>query len=235
MTPGGLWRLALLVLWLMLCLVCWTAANLLGRGQYFVRLFLGGAGRILGLRVSCSGPPVSAHVLYVANHISWLDILVLGGSTDARFIAKSEIARWGLIGWLARVANTVFVSRERRSETRVQASAVADALRCHQPVAMFAEGSTGDGLAVNPFKPSLFAAAIEAGAQVQPVAIDYGSGRAEYAWPRELRFPAEMKRILNRGSPIPVRLHFLPPLDARLFDRKQLAASSHAAVVAALL
>ena len=234
MTPGGVWRASLIILWLLVCLVGWTVASLLGRGPYWVRLFLFHTGRILGLRISHDGLVVPKHVLYVANHISWLDILVLGGSTDTRFIAKSEIARWGLIGWLARIAGTVFVSRERRSETRAQADAVTVALGEDQPVAMFAEGSTGDGAAVAPFKPSLFAAAVEADAQVQPLAIDYGPGRSDYAWPRELRFAAEMKRILNRGGRIPVTLRFLPPFDATTLDRKALASLSHAAVAAAL-
>lgn len=234
MTAGGVARAALIVLWLLLCLACWTVASLFGRGHYWVRLFLRNTGHILGLRVRPEGRLVAGDVLYVANHISWLDILVLGGSTDTRFIAKSEIARWGLIGWLARIADTVFISRDRRSETREQASAVAAALRQGQPVTMFAEGSTGDGAAVNPFKPSLFAAAVEAGSQVQPLAIDYGSGRRDYAWPRDLRFSAEMKRILNRGGRIPVTLRCLAPLDARTLDRKALAGLSHGAVAAAL-
>lgn len=227
-------RLARIALWLLACLPCFAIARAFGRGPFWVQFFLGRVGRVLGLRVRAEGQPVAGPVLYVANHISWLDILALGGATRARFIAKSDIAAWGLIGWLARIGGTVFVSRERRSETRIQADAVVIALGGRRPVALFAEGVTGDGRNVMPFKPPLFVAAIEAGAAVQPIAIDYGPHRADYAWPRALRFSAEMRRILDRPGRIPLTLRFLAPLDAAALDRKALAAQSQALIADAL-
>lgn len=234
MTARGLVRLAAIVLLLLFCLAMYGLSRLFGGGRFWVRFFLRNVGWLLGLRVRVAGQPQEAHVLYAANHSSWLDILALGGTRYTSFIAKSEIAGWALIGWLARLGGAVFVSRERRSATREQADEVAQALSGGFPVGLFAEGGTGDGVTLSPFRPALFAAAVETGAAVQPVAIDFGARGAEMAWPEGMRFSAEMKRMLNRRGTIPVTLHYLPPLDGRALDRKALAARSHAAVAGAL-
>lgn len=233
MTIRGALRLTAMALFLLFCLAGWTIARLFGRGPWWVKLFLGGVGHILGLRVRIEGRPLPGPVLFVTNHISWLDILAIGGATPARFIAKAQIARWTLIGRLATIGGTVYIDRERRSETRVQADQVALALAGTRPVTLFAEGVTGDGAALLPFRPPLFVAAIEAGAMVQPVAIDYGPRRVEIAW-GDTPLSFEMKRLLNRRERIPVTLRFLPPLDARQLDRKTLAARSHQAIAGAL-
>lgn len=203
--------------------------RLFGRADGLVHLFLAGVARTLGLRIVLEGEPVEGPVLLVANHLSWLDILALGAARNPRFIAKSEIARWPVIGLLATMGGSVFVSRERRSATRAQANAVATALAAPRPVALFAEGGTGDGLVLAPFRPALFAAANEAGVQVQPVAIDYGARAAEVAWPDGVRLAAEMRRILGRRGTLLVTLRFAPVLDAAL-DRKQLAERARTAV-----
>lgn len=231
----GYLRLGAALLLLAFCLGAFFVARLVGRERIWVRRFLKGAGRLLGLRVRIEGQPLEGDVLYVANHISWLDILALGGATHTRFIAKDEIARWPLVGALARYAGSVFVARERRGATRVQADAVVGALHQGRPVTLFAEGGTGDGLAIEPFRPALFASAVEANVPVQPVAIDYGPGRERYAWPDGVSFAVEAKRMLNRAEPVPVTLRFLEPLDAGALDRKALAAQSRAEIVAALV
>lgn len=227
-------RLLAIALVLVVCLPAFMIASLVGRGSFWMALFLRGVGRVLGLRVRTTGRPVAGDVLYAANHISWLDILALGGAARTRFIAKSEIADWALVGRLATMVGSVFVSRDRRSSTRVQADAIARALNEGRPITLFAEGSTGDGVTLDPFRPSLFAAAVEARATVQPVAIDYGARSAEIAWPDDTRFSTEMLRILDRRGGIAVTLHFLPPLDAAMLDRKALAIAAHAAVAVAL-
>jgi len=101
-------------------------------------------------------------------------------------------------------------------------------------VVLFAEAGTGDGVRLTPFRPSLFAAANEARAIVQPLAVDYGARAAEIAWPDGARFASELKRMLNRPAPVPVTLRFLSPLDGAEIDRKQLAAQIQAAVAGAL-
>jgi 1-acyl-sn-glycerol-3-phosphate acyltransferase len=224
---GGV-RLVLIAGWLLACLPCWVVARLFGRADRWVRRFLAGVTRILGLAVTVEGRPAPGPVLLAANHLSWLDILALGGTVNPRFIAKAEIARWPLVGRLATMGGSVFVSRERRSATRVQADAVARALAAPRPVALFAEGGTGDGTILSPFRPALFAAAAEAGAPVQPVAIDYGARQAEVAWPDGVSFAAELTRILSRPGRLPVTLRFAPPLPAD--DRKAVAQAAFRAV-----
>jgi 1-acyl-sn-glycerol-3-phosphate acyltransferase len=204
--------------------------RLFGGGRSIVRSYLGWVAWLLGLRITVRGVPVTGNALYVANHISWLDIPAIGGTTYARFIAKSEIAGWSLIGWLAKLGGSVFVRRQMRSETRVQANAVSAALKEGVPVVLFPEAGTGDGVALSPFRPSLFVSANEAGVAVQPVVLDYGARQEEIAWPDGAGFVSEMKRMLNRPAPVALTLHFLPPLDGATVDRKQLAAQTHAAI-----
>jgi len=208
--------------------------RLFGGGRSIVRSYLGWVAWLLGLRITVKGMPVTGNALYVANHISWLDIPAIGGTTYARFIAKSEIAGWSLIGWLAKLGGSVFVRRQMRSETRVQATAVSAALTEGVPVVLFPEAGTGDGIALSPFRPSLFVSANEAGVTVQPVVLDYGARQEEIAWPDGAGFVSEMKRMLNRPAPVALTLHFLPALDGATVDRKQLAAQTHAAISATL-
>jgi 1-acyl-sn-glycerol-3-phosphate acyltransferase len=219
---------------LAICLPIWAIMRLFGGGTWMVCFFLGRVGWLLGLRVTIVGTPLTRNVLYVANHITWLDILALGGARYTQFIAKSDIAGWPLVGWLAKIGGSVFVTRERRSSTRSQANAVVDALANGRAAGLFAEGGTGDGVALEPFRPALFAAAVEAGVMVQPVAIDYGARSPEIAWPDGTGFSTEGKRMIGRPAPVRVTLHFLEPLDASKIDRKVLAAESQRAIAGAL-
>ena len=234
MTPRMAARVLVMAVLLILYLPIYGVFRLFGGGYAIVQNYLSWVAWILGLRITVRGTPVSGNALYVANHISWLDIPAIGGTAPTRFIAKSEIAGWSLIGWLARLGGSVFVRRQKRSETRVQADAVSIALTEGQPVVLFAEGGTGDGVVLASFRASLFAAANEAGVIVQPIALDYGVRQAEIAWPRGAGFASEMKRMLNRPAPVRLTLHFLPPFDGATTDRKQLAAKTHAAISAVL-
>ncbi|WP_174274323.1 lysophospholipid acyltransferase family protein [Sphingomonas bacterium] len=234
MTLRGYGRLIAAALLLAVCLPLWAIARLTGGEQRWNSRFLRMAGWLLGLRTRTDGWRAEGGVLIVANHVSWLDILALGGAMPCRFVAKAEIGRWPVIGRLARIGRTVFVARDRRSGARAQADAVTEALGDSLPLVLFAEGGTGDGRTLGAFRPALFISAIEAGAAVQPVAIDYGPDRARLAWPSGQSFGPEAKRLLNRRGTVPVTLRFLPPLDSRTLDRKALAALSHAAVRDAL-
>jgi lyso-ornithine lipid O-acyltransferase len=234
MTARAVGRVLSMALLLIICLPTWAICRLFGGGDALVRFYLGCVAWLLGLRISVKGQPVTGNALYASNHISWLDIPAIGGTAHARFIAKSEIAGWSLIGWLAKIGGSVFVRRQNRSEARVQADAVTAALREGRPLVLFPEAGTGDGVKLTPFRASLFAAANEAAVIVQPVAIDYGARSAEIAWPDGARFADEMKRMLNRPAPVRVVLHFLEPLDGAVMDRKQLAARTHAEIASAL-
>jgi lyso-ornithine lipid O-acyltransferase len=234
MTVRAVARVLALATLLLLCLPPYAVAALTGGKAFWVRFFLARVSWIMGLRVRVDGRPLDGNVLYASNHISWLDILALGGATRARFVAKSEIASWSVIGWLARLGGSVFVARQRRSETRRQADAVTLALGEGQPVVLFPEGGTGDGVSLDAFRASLFASANSARVPVQPVAIDYGARQAEIAWPDGAGFAHELKRMLNRPAPVRVVLHFLVPLDGAAVDRKALAIATRSAIAGAL-
>lgn len=182
------------------------------------------------------GRPLRGDVLFVSNHESWLDILALGG-VGTSFVAKAEVARWPLIGWLAGLNRTIFVARAERGAVKGQADALRAALAEGRAVALFPEGTTEGGRGVLPFRPSLLASLYPPlpGVMVQPVAIDYHLHENEIAWVGDEPAAANASRILSRRDPIPVTLRFLDPIDPiEAGDRKALAARAHAAVVAAL-
>lgn len=234
MTARMVARVLVMAVLLILYLPVYGLFRLFGAHMRIVSHYLRWVAWLLGLRITVKGVPVRGNALYVANHISWLDIPAICGTVPARFIAKSEIAGWSLIGWLAKLGGSVFVRRQSRSETRVQANAVSVALTGGVPVVLFPEAGTGDGVILSPFRPSLFVSANEAGVKVQPVALDYGDRQAEIAWPDGAGFVSEMKRMLDRPAPVRLTLHFLPPLDGATLDRKRLAAATHTEISEAL-
>lgn len=137
--------------------------------------------RMLGIRVHAHGEMARERPLLIAaNHISWTDIMVLGSLGNVTFIAKSEMARWPLIGFLCGLQRTIFVERDRKRKSGDQASEIGQRLAGNAAVVLFAEGTTSDGNFMAPFKTTLFAAADIAltGGNVetmyiQPVAIAY--------------------------------------------------------------
>jgi len=115
--------------------------------------------RLLGVRVHLSGAkPAPGPVLIVSNHISWLDIPVLGSIAPLSFVAKREVATWPFISWLAKLQRTIFVDRTRRSAVKETRSNIRARLTGKERVVLFAEGTSSDGNQVLPFKSSLFAA-----------------------------------------------------------------------------
>lgn len=153
----------------------------LGNPHLFPRLWHRCVLMALGFRVRTVGT-YSPHrpLLIAANHVSWTDIGVLGSLVDVSFIAKSEMEGWPLMGWLSTLQRTVFVERERRHRSGDQASEIALRLKAGDAMVLFAEGTTGDGNILLPFKSTLFGAATMAighgGADevaIQPVAIAY--------------------------------------------------------------
>src|SRR5215210_6351082 len=115
--------------------------------------------RILGIRVREVGCKAEARpVLFAVNHISYLDITVLGSLLDASFIAKTEVAGWPLFGWLARLQRSVFIDRRARS-TALQRDSIAARLAANEALILFPEGTSGDGTRLLPFKSALFGVA----------------------------------------------------------------------------
>ncbi len=231
-------RVAAMVGALILCVPLHYAWKLAGRRSPWPRRFLFWVGRSAGMRTTLVGQPLPDHVLFVSNHESWLDILLLAGASGTAFVAKAEVADWPLIGWLAGLNDSVFVAREERRGVRGQADALRTALAAGRPVALFPEGTTDGGTQVLPFRPSLLAALYPPlpGVRVQPVAIDYGAAAEFLAWVGVETAWANAKKVLSRPGTVPVTISFLEPVDpARAGDRKALAKAARDEIVAALL
>ncbi|HEX8447120.1 MAG TPA: lysophospholipid acyltransferase family protein [Sphingomonas sp.] len=226
-------RIAAVLAVLVVCLAGHALGHLTGRQRIWVQRFLAGAARALGADIGILGRPLDRDVLFVANHLSWFDILGLGGATGTAFVSKDAVARWPVVGWLARLGGTIFIAHTSRTTARSQADALTHALAAGRPVALFPEGTTNDGTTLRPFRAALIAAATATGVRVQPVAIDYGALAPEIAWKDEESAPQVARRLITRAGRIPITLHFLDPLPPSA-DRKQLAADARAAIVARL-
>ena len=129
---------------------------------------------VLGIDLHTRGtPPAHGPMLLVANHISWLDILVMHAARHCRFVSKSEVRHWPLIGTLSTGAGTLYIERASRRDAMRVVHQMADALKAGDILAVFPEGTTSDGISLLPFHANLIQAAISAGAPVQPVALSF--------------------------------------------------------------
>jgi 1-acyl-sn-glycerol-3-phosphate acyltransferase len=230
-------RSALIVLGLLVCVPLHYLSRLvLGRSAWPPR-FLAWAAFAAGMRVRIEGAPLRRDVLFLANHLSWLDILVLAGASGTAFVAKDDVARWPVVGWLAGLNRTVFIARSSRAAVKNQADALRTALAEGRPVALFPEGTTDGGVEILPFRASLLASLFPPlpGVKVQPVALDYGPAGYDLAWADAESAPANARRLLSRKGRVAVTLRFLAALDpAEAGDRKVLAERARREIVAAL-
>ncbi|MFG1376454.1 lysophospholipid acyltransferase family protein [Xanthobacter autotrophicus] len=182
--------------------------------------------KFIGVRVKVHGAPAADRpLLILANHGSWIDILVIGSLTPLVFVAKSEVARWPLIGLLAKFQRTVFVDRQRRHTTGEVNRTIAERLQDGDPVVLFAEGTSSDGNRVLPFRTALVGAVREAiadGAEVtvQPLAVSYvrlqglPMGRLHRhiaAWYGDMDLVPHLLEVLRHGS-IDVEVSFGEPV-----------------------
>jgi 1-acyl-sn-glycerol-3-phosphate acyltransferase len=195
------------------------------------------AARTAGVDLRIFGRPLPRDVLFVANHLSWLDILIVAGATGGRFVAKDEVRGWPVVGWLAGLNDTVYVERTARGEAHRQAERLRAALAEHTPVTLFPEGGTGDGRTIGAFRASLFAALLPPipGVKLQPLAIDYGAEAPLIGWMDANDAGAEAMRILSLPGRRRVTLTCLDPIDpATIPDRKALAAAARTVLCTAL-
>jgi len=195
--------------------------------------FLGAAGWIVGARVRLEGEPIGPHTLLLSNHLSWLDILVLGGAAGCAFVAKDQLGH-PFVHWLADQNHTLYVKRSHVRGAKDQALAIARALDGPKPVLLFPEGTTGPGTDLLPFRSTLLEAANFAARDVaiRPVAMDYGAAAADIGWWEESG-KNNVLRVLGRRGTLPVTVHLLEPL-SRAGDRKQLASEARGAIAATL-
>jgi 1-acyl-sn-glycerol-3-phosphate acyltransferase len=189
---------------------------------------------ILHVRLETTGTLVGEPALIVANHVSWLDIPCLLACSDARFVAKREVARWPVIGILAAGTGTVFL--ERGSGARFAAEQMAFVLARSERIIIFPEGTSTNGGAVRPFHARLYQAAVQAAAPVQAVAIRYplaGALHPRGPFVGDDELVRHLWRLLAEPR-IVARLHFCPPLSTAQMPRRALAEITRRQIVDAL-
>ena len=181
------------------------------------------------------GAPIAPHTLLIANHVTWLDSAILGGSTGCAFVSKDEVRSTPVMGWLADQNHTLYIRRAERSGTLDQATSIAQALGDPQPITLFPEGTTGDGGTLLPFRSALLAAVAPAPPEVivRPVAIDYGPVARIFGWIRGEPGKENALRILGRRGTTPVTVRLLDPIPPSP-NRKAIAKAAHDAIAAAL-
>lgn len=201
-----------------------------------IRWWQGTLMRIFGFRLRLVGTPLRGAVLTVANHVSWIDITCLHSQRVVGFVAKSEISRWPLIGWLARRGGTIYHQRGSNESLSGVMHQMVQRLRDGEAVGVFPEGGTGDGTQVRVFHARIFQPAVAAQVPVQPVALRYGvdgAAQALVAFAPDEDFLRNFLRLL--GDPARVaEVHFLAPIVPPADGRRQLAERSRAQIQHAL-
>jgi 1-acyl-sn-glycerol-3-phosphate acyltransferase len=222
-------RLAGLVLALLICLAGHGVWRLFRLPSPWPRWVLGTAAWLCGARRRDVGRPLCRDVIFLANHTSWLDILVLAGATGTAFVAKAELRSVPLIGWLCTLNHTIFVARTDRLGIAGQIADLKDALAHAWPVTIFPEGTTSAGDELLPFKAPLLAALEPPppGIMVQPILLDYGTAARDIEWLGDEPGKANALKILARPGSFAVTATYLPPFDPAAYpDRKTIAAEA---------
>lgn len=191
------------------------------RVQVWSRELLAHAGIALEIRGT---PPVSGPVLLVANHLSWLDISVMHAARHCRFISKSDVERWPVIGRLATAAGTLYIERSTRRDAMRIVRLMQEALARREVLGVFPEGTTADGTELLPFHANLLQAAVLADAPVQPVGLRFvdratGHPSADALYVGDDTLLASLWRVL-RAEPMVAVVHYGKPERAAGRDRR---------------
>lgn len=212
--------------------------RLFGAEPPWTRRILWAGGWIVGARVETVGTPRRHNVFFVSNHLSWIDIMALGGASGTSFVAKAELARAPIVGWLSSLHHSVYVRREDRLGVADQIERLRSAIGSRWRIAVFPEGTTTDGRSLLQFKTPLLRVLEPPppDVMVQPVMIDYGAEGEDIAWIGDETGLHNAKRILARPGGFPIRVHFLEPFSPADFPgRKAIAAESRRRIEAALI
>lgn len=188
-------------------------------------------------RVITGTPSLSRAALTVSNHISWLDIFVLNTLRPARFIAKSEVRSWPIIGWLCQRTGTVFIERTARRNTALLNRRLSTLFQQGEHIGLFPEGTTSDGRQVGHFHSALLQSAIDAEVQVRPIALRYldtaGELNTAVAFIGEAALLQSIWEVL-RHPKITVQINVLPALDSATHNRRVLASTAQQSIAQAL-
>lgn len=181
--------------------------------QGVIVYWLKGLTRVLNLHVEIDGQPTQQAALWVSNHVSWMDIPVLGSVQPVSFLSKAEVAKWPVIGRLAVAAGTLFIQRGSGDSARVREQMQACIAGEHS-VLFFPEGTTTDGHRVHRFFPKLFEVAVLGQSAVQPMVICYRLGEGLHPWAPFIGDDDLVAHLLHilAGEPIRVQVAFLDPV-----------------------
>ena len=194
--------------------------------------------RLLGIEQRLEGSFHPGPVLLAANHVSWLDILAIHAVCPrARFVSKADVRGWPLLGWLVGAVGTLFIERERKRDALRVVHQVAAALADRDTIAVFPEGTTGDGRTLLPFHANLLQAAIAGGHPVQPVVLRFHQPGHRFspdvAWLGDTTLLQNLWAVLCADA-LTVEVSALPALGSRHADRRALAAHVRADIAAVL-
>ncbi|BDU14988.1 lysophospholipid acyltransferase family protein [Lysobacter auxotrophicus] len=202
-----------------------------------IRAWSAGLMWIFGFRLRRIGTPLPGAAMFVANHVSWIDIETLHSQRMMGFVAKREIASWPVVGWLASRGETIFHSRGSTESLGGVLHEMLARLREGRSIGVFPEGGTRGGREIGPFHARIFLAAVEAGVPVQPVALRYGEhGDAQHvvAFQPGESFLANFLRLLGE-PPRLAEVHFLEPiLPAQTEGRRRIADTARMRILEAM-
>lgn len=193
--------------------------------------------RALGVTVQASGTRHPGPVLLVANHISWIDILAINAVHPARFVSKADVRHWPVLGWLVGCGGTLFLERERKRDALRVVHQTAEALGRGDTIALFPEGTTGDGNALLPFHANLLQAAIAGGVAVQPIALRYTDAESApsraVTWVNDETLAGSFWKVV-RARGLQVQLTQLDPIATAGRERRELAGQTRERIAGAL-
>jgi 1-acyl-sn-glycerol-3-phosphate acyltransferase len=187
---------------------------------------------LMGITLEVQGtPPATGPVLLICNHLSWLDITCLHAARHVRFVSKSDVKHWPVIGTLSTGSGTLYIERERRRDALRVVHHMTEALRQGDLIGVFPEGTTSDGRGLLPFHANLLQAAISSGAPVLPAALrfaDAATGETSQA-PRYIDDDNLLTSLWNtlRAPPLLAIVRFGEPQDPHGRDRRAWAQSLH--------
>ena len=241
-----LWRLPLLVLHVTVGLAItmaminpWTARRRF-RGERLdlltIRLWSLLMMRAFGMRVRRFGTPLPGPALFVANHVSWIDIILLDSQRVVGFVAKAEIAAWPVIGWLSARGGTIFHHRGDNASLHGVMHQMLLRLQDGLAVGVFPEGRTCNGEAIGLFHARIFQPAVLAQVPAQPVALKYGehgSAQTLVAFRSKENFLQNFWRLLGEPSRA-AEVHFLEPVSVDVDGRRRMAELSRERIIAAM-
>ena len=197
-----------------------------------VRFWQGNLMRIFGFRLRKFGVAHLGACLSVANHVSWLDITLIHSQRVVHFVAKSEISRWPLIGWMARRAGTIYHRRGSTDSLSAVAQLMVERMRSGESVGVFPEGGSSTSFVVRTFHARIFQPPVEAAVPVQPIALRYSRGGAlahSVPFRVEESFLSNFLRLLGESGG-DAEVHFLPVVPVASNARRALAELSKSAI-----